>query len=292
MTSYLPIGDFSRATHMTVKTLRHYHEIGLLEPADVDPQTGYRRYSAEQIPTAQVVRRFRDLGMPLEEIRTILTASDVATRNRHISAHLRRLEEELGRTQRAVAALHDLLTPPASADAPAIELRSVGAVQAAAITAMVEAQDAGTWFQGALGELFATVAGQGLRETGPAGGVYADELFTLHRGLATVYVPCNGPIRPLGRVEPLHVPAAELAVIEHCGPPSEVDRAYGALAAYVSRHALAVDGPLREYYLIGQRQTPDSALWRTEVCWPVFRTGGPERRPLSDGGAACTTSRC
>jgi len=52
-----------------------------------------------------------------------------------------------------------------------------------------------------------------------------------------------------------------------------VDRAYGVLAAYVARHALAVDGPLREYYLLGRRHTPDSRLWRTEVCWPVFRTG-------------------
>ncbi|MEU9992751.1 MerR family transcriptional regulator [Streptomyces sp. NPDC048045] len=274
MTSYLSIGDFSRATHMTVKTLRHYHEIRLLEPADVDPHTGYRRYAAEQIPTAQVVRRFRDLGMPLEEIRTVLAAEDVATRTQHISMHLCRLEQELGRTRRAVAALHDLLTPPVSEEAPAIELRSVDVVPAAAITATVEAQDVGAWFQGALGELFATLAAQGLRETSHAGGMYADELFTLHRGQATVFVPCNGPLRPLGRVEPLHVPPAELAVIEHCGPPSEVDRAYGALAAYVSRHALAVDGPLREYYLVGQRQTPDSARWRTEVCWPVFRTRG------------------
>ncbi|GGU84428.1 MerR family transcriptional regulator [Streptomyces albospinus] len=284
MTSYLSIGDFSRATHMTIKTLRHYHEIGLLEPVEVDPQTGYRRYTAEQIPTAQVVRRFRDLGMPLEEIRTVLAAADVETRNRHIGAHLRRLEEELGRTQRAVAALHDLLTPPASGDAPRIELRSVGAVEAAAVTATVEAQDVAAWFQGALGELYATVASQGLRETGHAGGVYADELFTLHRGQATVFVPCNGPIRPLGRVEPLHVPPAELAVIEHSGPPSEVDRAYGALAAYVSRHALAVDGPIREYYLVGRRQTPDSELWRTEVCWPVFRTG------VTDHGTAAQSS--
>ncbi|MDH6705790.1 DNA-binding transcriptional MerR regulator [Kitasatospora sp. MAA19] len=273
MISYLSIGDFSRATHMTVKTLRHYHEVGLLEPVDVDPRTGYRRYSAEQIPTAQVVRRFRDLGMPLEEIRTVLAASDVPTRNRHISAHLHRLEEELGRTQRAVAALRDLLSSPAPSDSSAIELRSVGAVRAAAITATVEAQDVGAWFQGALGELFATVAGQGLRETGHAGGVYADELFTLHRGQSTVFVPCDGPVRPVGRVEPLLVPPVELAVIEHCGPPSEIDRAYGALAAYVARHALAVDGPIREYYLVGQRHTADSALWRTEVCWPVFRTG-------------------
>lgn len=63
-----------------------------------------------------------------------------------------------------------------------------------------------------------------------------------------------------------------LAVLEHCGPPSEVDRAYGTLAAYVARHALALGGPIREYDLVGQRHTPDSALWRTGVCWPLFRT--------------------
>lgn len=274
MTSYLSIGDFSRATHMTVKTLRHYHERELLEPAAVDPLTGYRRYTAEQIPAAQVVRRLRDLGMPIEEIRAVLAAPDVPTRNRHISAHLERLEDELGRTRHTVAALRDLLSPPAS-EGPAIGLRSVGPVQAAAITATVTAQDVGAWLQGALGELFATVAGQGLRESGPAGGIYADELFTLHRGQATVFVPCEGQVRPIGRVGPLLVPPVEFAVIEHCGPPADVDRTYGALAAYVARHALAVDGPMREYYLVGRRDTLDSDRWRTEVCWPVFRTGLP-----------------
>ncbi|MET9258795.1 MerR family transcriptional regulator [Amycolatopsis sp. NPDC004079] len=54
--------------------LRHYHQAGLLEPADVDPDTGYRRYTADQLPAAQVIRRFRELGMPLEEIRAVLAA--------------------------------------------------------------------------------------------------------------------------------------------------------------------------------------------------------------------------
>jgi len=67
----LAIGDFSRATHLSVKMLRHYHRIGLLEPADVDPDTGHRRYMTEQIPTAQVIRRFRALEMPLEEFQSI-----------------------------------------------------------------------------------------------------------------------------------------------------------------------------------------------------------------------------
>ena len=88
---------------MTVKTLRHYHQIGLLEPAEVDRHTGYRRYATGQIPTAQVIRRFRDLGMPLKEIQGVLSAPDQRVRNERITAHLSRLEDELGRTQPAVA---------------------------------------------------------------------------------------------------------------------------------------------------------------------------------------------
>ena len=66
LTSTLPIGDFSRATHLSVRMLRHYHELGLLEPVDVDLDSRYRRYAPEQIVTAQVIRRFRDLDMPLQ----------------------------------------------------------------------------------------------------------------------------------------------------------------------------------------------------------------------------------
>jgi DNA-binding transcriptional MerR regulator len=270
---YLSIGDFSRATHMTVKTLRHYHQLGLLEPAEVDPHTGYRRYTAGQIPAAQVIRRFRDLGMPLEEIQGVLSAPDLRTRNERITAHLSRLEEELGRTQSALTSLRDLLAPPSPESAAArIELRGVPAVPAAAITATVAAEESAAWLQGALGELNATLAAQNAPVGGPAGGIYADQVFTRHRGQVTIFIPCAGPITSMGRVAPALIPAAELAVIEHSGPPADVDRAYGTLAAYVTRHALAVDGPIREYYLTGQRDTPDTSRWRTEIGWPIFRT--------------------
>jgi DNA-binding transcriptional MerR regulator len=273
VSGYLSIGDFSRATHMTVKTLRHYHQIGLLEPAEVDQYTGYRRYATGQIPAAQVIRRFRDLGMPLEEIQGVLSAPDLRTRNERISAHLSRLEDDLGRTQSAVASLRDLLTPPSAESAPAhIELRSVPAVPAAAITGTISAEESAAWLQGALGELYATLAATNVPAGGPAGGVYADEVFTRHRGLVTIFVPCAGPVRAMGRVTSALIPATELAVIEHFGPPDDVDRAYGTLASYVARHALAVDGPVREYYVVGQQDTPDASRWRTQIGWPVFLT--------------------
>ena len=74
LASTLTIGDFPRATHLSVKMLRHYHEVGLLEPVNVDLDTGYRRYAAEQTVTAQIIRRFRGLEMPLEDIHIVLQA--------------------------------------------------------------------------------------------------------------------------------------------------------------------------------------------------------------------------
>jgi len=251
--------------------LRHYHRVGLLVPADIDADTGYRRYTTDQIPTAQVIRRFRDLDMPLDQIHAVLEAPDLATRNELISAHLAGLEQNLARTQSAVASLRDLLTrPPAAAP---ITHRRVAATTTAAITAVVTMDELVPWFLGALGELHATLDARGVRPSGPAGGTFAGELWADEQGEATLFVPTVTEIQPLGRVAPAVVPAAELAVIVHPGSPADLDRSYGALAAYVSSHALRVDGPIREYYLVGRQDTADESAWRTEVCWPIFSTG-------------------
>jgi DNA-binding transcriptional MerR regulator len=267
----LTIGDFSRATHLSVKTLRHYHRVRLLEPADIDPGTGYRRYTTEQIPTAQVIRRFRELDMPIEEIHSVLEAPDLQTRNRLISAHLARLEDGLARTQDAVASLRQLLADPSAA--ASVEHRRVDATMAAAITDVVGTGDLLPWLQGALGELHATLAARAIPASSPAGGIYATDLFAEERGEATIFVPAAAEVPRLGRVAPLVVPAAELAVIVHAGSHADVDRAYGALAAYVTDHALQVEGPIREYYLVGRHDTPDESAWRTEIGWPIFSTG-------------------
>ncbi len=271
MPAALTIGDFSRATQLSVKTLRHYHRVGLLAPADVDAGTGYRRYTTDQIPTAQVIRRFRDLDMPLDQIHAVLEAPDLRTRNELISAHLASLEQNLARTQSAVASLRDLLASP-SAAAP-VSHRRVGATMVAAVTAVITMGDLLPWYLGALGELHATLDALAVRASGPAGGMYAGELFADERGEATVFIPTATEIQRLGRVEPLVVPAAELAITVHPGSRADVDRAYGTLAAYVATHALQVNGPIREHYLVSRQDTADENAWRTEICWPIFNTG-------------------
>ncbi|MGA5116297.1 MerR family transcriptional regulator [Streptomyces pseudogriseolus] len=117
------MGEFSRITHLGIRTLRRYHEQDLLVPAEIDPVTGYRYYSPDQVRPALTVRRFRDLDLPLADVRRFLDAeaagrggaadgnADGDTARQVVAAHLRRLEDRLGRTQRAVEALRELLDP-------------------------------------------------------------------------------------------------------------------------------------------------------------------------------------
>jgi DNA-binding transcriptional MerR regulator len=279
MQDALSIGDFSVITHLSIKTLRYYHQVGLLEPAEVDPHTGYRRYRVEQIPTAQIIQRFRDLGMPIEEVKAVLAAPDLDTRNALIAAHLSRLEGELEQTRQTVLALRNLLEP---ARAPiSVEYRTVRATQAVGIQEVVDLSDLLVWYHGALGELYATVAVQGMQPSGPSGGLFASDLFQYERGTATVFVPVSREMQIVGRVSPLVVPAAELAVTAHSGSHATIAATYGALGAYVSTHALAIVGPVREYYLVDARTTSDAAQWRTEIAWPIFQTG-KERSKAGD----------
>jgi DNA-binding transcriptional MerR regulator len=258
---------------MSVKMLRHYHQTGLLEPAAVDSYTGYRRYTTDQIPLAQVIRRFRELDMPLDRIHAVMAAPDLDTRNRLISEHLANLQAELAQTQVAVASLRDILEHPTPGADAEIGQRRLDEAPSAAISERIDVADAQAWYQGALGELHATLAAQDVLPAGPPGAIYSDELFTHERGLATIFLPSVGMLRPVGRVTSLVVPGAELATVVHHGPHKGIDRAYGVLASYVARHALAVDGPIREYYLVARHDTSEESQWRTEIGWPIFHTG-------------------
>ena len=64
-----------------------------------------------------------------------------------------------------------------------------------------------------------------------------------------------------------------VAVTTHVGEHDGIEVTYGRLGTWVVENAMAVAGPVRERYLVGPRDDPDSAAWRTEIGWPVFRVG-------------------
>jgi DNA-binding transcriptional MerR regulator len=68
----LKIGEFSQLSQVTVKTLHHYDEMGLLKPAHIDPFTNYRYYTVEQLPRIHRIMALKELGLPLEQIGLML----------------------------------------------------------------------------------------------------------------------------------------------------------------------------------------------------------------------------
>jgi DNA-binding transcriptional MerR regulator len=258
---------------LSVKTLRHYHEVGLLEPSEVDPRSGYRYYTDEQLATAQVIRRLRDLQMPIADVKAVLVAPDTEIRNRLIAGHLERLETELAQTRSTVSELRALLQRPQQ-PLLAISRRTVPATAAIAIERTVELDEIVAWWQGALAELDAVLATRSLRATGPPSGIYASEIFQQGRGNAIVFVPVETPPEdPIGRVKGLHIPGAELAIALHRGSLHNADLTYAQLARHALRHEISIDGPLREHYLVGYVDTTDPKRWQTEIGWPIFRSG-------------------
>ena len=67
------IGDFARIGLVTVRTLHHYEELGLLAPVRIDPMTGYRYYGLEQLPRLNRILALKDLGLSLDEIGLLLS---------------------------------------------------------------------------------------------------------------------------------------------------------------------------------------------------------------------------
>jgi DNA-binding transcriptional MerR regulator len=66
------IGEFARLGGVSVRTLRHYDEIGLLRPATVDPDTGYRGYSAARLGQISRIIALKELGLSLAQVRRLL----------------------------------------------------------------------------------------------------------------------------------------------------------------------------------------------------------------------------
>src|SRR4051794_1149653 len=213
MSALLTIGEFSRLSHVSVKALRHYDEVGLSQPASVDPTSGYRRYASAQVPIAQVIRRFRDLDMPLDDIKAVLEAPTVEARDQAIVAHLERMQAQLEQTQATVASLQALLegrhTPLP------VRYRSVSTVRALSIAETVDWDETEAWLGHALAEIAAVLAPNPHARAGADAALYSPEYFEAHRGEVVAFVPILGDPAPRGRVRLREIPPAQLAVTVH-----------------------------------------------------------------------------
>jgi DNA-binding transcriptional MerR regulator len=109
----LSIGRFARRTGLTVEALRHYDELGVLKPAEVDPTTGYRRYRPAQLDSARQAAWLRSLDLPLDQVRRWLDpATTPEARTAILQAHLADVEARLAHHARVAHRLRVAIDRP------------------------------------------------------------------------------------------------------------------------------------------------------------------------------------
>lgn len=240
----LTIGEFARRSRLSIKALRLYDRTGLLRPAEVRPDSGYRRYAPRQLYAARLIVLLRRLDMPLAQIAEILAAPapDAADR---LGSYWTGVEQRLA-AQRELA---DRLVRSLAAEAPepagawAVHERDVAEQHVLSEQRYVTSAEL-TWIQEATDRLLVVAARHG-GATGPRFVLFHGEVTEDADGPVEVCIPVGAG--PAGRSEPAHREAYIPVEAGHFEPP-RILSVYDAVHRYVRSPGRLQTGPAREVY--------------------------------------------
>jgi DNA-binding transcriptional MerR regulator len=288
----MPIGIFSRITGLSHRALRLYADRGLLPPAYVDPETGYRYYDVHSIRAAEMIRLLRRLDVPLGDMRQFIDAAAADRVEETIHQQRARLEQEQARLDTALRLLGriDELDGMFRA-APAVELVDLPAQRClvwSGTMARAEFHESYIELAGALG---ASAEARGLTPAGREIVVLRDPTaIGLAGGDETVlrYQLCL-PVRGAGDVPEeglIDLEGGRFARSVFTGLYEDGYRfAYARQLEWLADSGLVLRGLLRMRFVRDERDTADPADFATELIWPVgdapAGAEGAERRDLT-----------
>jgi DNA-binding transcriptional MerR regulator len=271
------IGEFSQIARVSGRLLRYYDSIGLLRPQRIDPETGYRYYSAGQLERLNRILALKELGLSLDQVARMLddkistaeirgmlalkkaelerSLAEEAARLRHIESRLTQIE------QQGSIGDYDVVVKSAPAT-PVLSMRAIYPTFDEVIAALREiTQAVRTQVAAAARENMVVVAHCD----------FDDENLDLEIGI-TLNRAINKPVRlPSGAELALaELPARDtLATIVRSGPLYQSHLAFGKLGVWMEANSYAIAGPCREVFLDMPFQIPgDPAV---EIQFPVTK---------------------
>ncbi len=285
----LKIGDFSRLAHVSIKTLHHYNDLGLLVPAHIDRFSGYRFYTLDQLATLNRILALKDLGLSLEQIAGLLQ-EDVSPAELRGMLRMKQMElestveEQQARLKRVEGRLRQL----EQHDAPAeVALKQVDA-QTALVAQVVAANE--ELIPPARQSLQALLQDQLQRANLKPASPWFSLLDDLPYSETDLELTLGVGVQLTGSqrrgdwegspVRLQELPASpSMASLIHTGDPVTLPRTYAALFAWTQANGYQADGPFRELYLsesgpgAGPAASPDVGL--VELQCPLERASIP-----------------
>lgn len=277
----LKIGEFSRISRVPAKTLRYYDEIGLLRPAHIDVFTGYRYYAADQLTRLNRILTFKELGLSLEQIASLLDENLSAEQIRGM-LRLKQIEvqQTLGESQIRLARIDMLLHRiEQEGTMPDQEINIKKVVPQTIISARVVAPSVEflkSWFDEHFGKIYRLIGENNLK-AGDCMAIYHDDAEIGYHtedidSEAAVVVESDSvpSILPEGLRTRTLEGAEMMASIIHKGGFNTITDTYTAVVKWIDTNGYRIVGPVREIY-VHSPQGADPSTYITEIQYPVER---------------------
>ena len=276
------IGEFARLGGVSVRTLRHYDEIGLLRPASVDPGTGYRGYTAQQLGQLNRIMALKDLGLSLTQARRLLDGITLDELRGMLLLRRAQLEHELEQHKNQLLGVEGRLRSIAREDAMPAD--DIVAKKIPAMGAVVIAGQAPAFGPENIVPVVNRLAEQfdqlgihdRVKEAGPRLIFYEyedGENVTVHLALPVTEAPGELPAPAHYRV----LPQVEAAITVRSGPAASIfPMVYHDLARWIDERGCHAAGPGREVWVNEVHDIADVAQQVFEIQLPFIRPAGTD----------------
>jgi DNA-binding transcriptional MerR regulator len=263
----LSIGTFASLTRLSIKALRLYNELGILQPLHIDPQSGYRYYGIDQLPSARMIRNMRDMDMPLATIRRVLAVLPVSQAQAEllVHQHLELRERQLEQIKALARQFTQQLKPEANKMSLEVTVRDIPTQQIISITRHHKVDGLSKQIDHDIGALFSLVNDYGARPSDAPFGIYHGPVNEQEDGPVETCLAVDGKVEGRDNVEVKQLDGGKAACVvitgEQCHYP-ELLGAYDAAADWIQKNGFETTQPPREIWY-----TAPGADAKWEIVW-------------------------
>jgi DNA-binding transcriptional MerR regulator len=269
----IKIGDFARLAQVTVVTLRHYDEIGLLKPVSVDKFTGYRYYSIDQLPRLNRILALKDLGFSLEQIELALSGITLDELRGMLklkqAEQEQHLAEEEARLKRIAARLRQIeLEAKVSETQATVILKTVPPMLLASCKVSIPSNDqVPEYLDQAYGALWEFVKTNALKPQSPHMAIWHQAAEIVENEVAEAAVEIDRSIPSSDKVQVYTLPEAQVVSYVHEGDFEDFQIGHPILLKWIEANGYRVAGNYREIYI---KHDPNNMKdTTTEIQYPV-----------------------